>query len=294
MTNGHQTSVPWPLRRHYRCPAMELRGRTFAWGARTYIMGIINATPDSFSGDGRAGDIDSMAALARSFEAAGADIIDVGGASTRPGAEPVPPDVEQARVIPAIEAIRSATSLPISVDTYHAAVAAAALAAGADAVNDIWGLRHDPAMASIVSKHGAALVAMHNQRGREPRDVVDDIAEGFRASLRLAADAGIPDARIVLDPGFGFGWSPGQNLEMIRRLPELWAFGLPLLVGPSRKSTIGLVLDLPVEERLEGTAAAVALAIAAGADIVRVHDVREMARVATVADAIVRANWSAP
>ncbi|GAB4329647.1 MAG: hypothetical protein Kow0010_14190 [Dehalococcoidia bacterium] len=289
-----RTTLAWPLERHYRCPTLELRGRRFAWGERTHLMGIINATPDSFSGDGRAGDLDGMVALALSFEAAGAGIIDVGGASTRPGAEPVSAEEELAHVLPAIEAIRAATTLPISVDTSDSRVADAALAAGADAVNDIWGLRNDAAMAATIARHGAALVAMHNQRGREHHDVVEDIAAGFRETLTLAAEAGIPEGRIVLDPGFGFGWAPEQNLEMIRRLPELWPFGLPLLLGPSRKSTIGLVLDAPVDERLEGTGAAVALAVAAGADIVRVHDVREMAKVVAVADAVVRANWRAP
>jgi dihydropteroate synthase len=160
-------------------------------------------------------------------------------------------------------------------------------------VNDITGLRGDPAMAEVVAQSGGALVAMHNQRGREVHDVVGDIAAGFDVSLKLAADAGINPGRIILDPGFGFGWTPEQNLEMVRRLPELGRFELPLLIGPSRKSTIGFVLDLPVKERLEGTSAAVALAIAGGADIVRVHDVREMRRVCLVADAIVRDNWRA-
>lgn len=288
------TTLGWPIRRQYRCGALDLRGRRFAWGERTYLMGIINATPDSFSGDGRAGDIAGMVALAASFADAGADIIDVGGASTRPGADPVSPDEELARVLPAIAAIRAATDLPISVDTYHASVAEAALAAGADAVNDIWGLREDPAMAPTVARHGAALFAMHNQRGREHHDVVKDIAAGFRETLRIAAGAGIPESRIVLDPGFGFGWSPAQNLEIIRRLPELWVSRLPLLVGPSRKSTIGLVIDAPVDERFEGTAAAIALCVAAGADMVRVHDVAEMRKVVSVADAVVRGNWREP
>jgi len=255
-------------------------------------MGIINVTPDSFSGDGVATDVAAAVALARRFEACGADILDVGGESSRPGAAPLPPKDERERVVPAIAAIRSLTGLPISVDTCHAIVAEAALAAGADIVNDIWGLRHDAAMAEAVARSGAALVAMHNQRGREHHDVAGDIRTGFEATLALAEAAGIATGRVILDPGFGFGWAAEQSLEMIRRLPELWDFEAPLLVGPSRKSAIGFVLDAPVEERLEGTAAAVALAIAAGADIVRVHDMREMARVARVADAIARGNWS--
>ncbi len=255
-------------------------------------MGIINVTPDSFSGDGLATDLAAAAALARQFEADGADILDIGGESSRPGASPLPPGEEGARVVPAIAAVRAVSALPISVDTCHAAVADAALAAGADIVNDIWGLRHDPDMAGVAARHGASLVAMHNQRGREHHDVISDIRTGFEATLALAEGAGIEAGKIILDPGFGFGWSPGQNLEMLRRLPELWDLQLPLLLGPSRKSTIGLVLNAPAEDRLEGTAAAVAIAIAAGADIVRVHDVREMGRVVRVADAAVRGRWT--
>ncbi|MCE7928813.1 MAG: dihydropteroate synthase [Chloroflexi bacterium CFX7] len=254
-------------------------------------MGIVNVTPDSFSGDGTGADPAAAAALAARFEAEGADILDVGGESTRPGASPLDPEVELARVVPAIRAVRARTSLPVSVDTCHPAVAAAAIAAGADVVNDIWGLRSDAAMAETVARAGVPLVAMHNQRGRAPGDVIQGLRAGFTETLRLAAEAGIPSERVILDPGFGFGWEPAQNLEMVRRLPELWDFAMPLLVGPSRKSTIGLVLEAPVGERLEGTGAAVALAIAGGADIVRVHDVRQVARVARVADAIVRDNW---
>ncbi len=281
----------WPLRRRYRAARLEVRGRTFEWGSRTYVMGIINVTPDSFSGDGIGDDPERAVELARDFEAAGADILDLGGESSRPGAEPLQPEEECRRVLPALEAVRAATDLPLSIDTYHSAVAEAALVAGADIVNDIHGLRADPAMAETVARHGAALVAMHNQRGRAFDDVVGDVRAGFAESLRLAETAGIDPGCIVLDPGFGFGWTPEQNLEMLRRLPELWDMEMPLLVGTSRKSTIGLVLDAPVEERFEGTAASVAASIAAGADIVRVHDVREMVRVARVTDAIVRGNW---
>mgnify|MGYP001321343338 CR=1 FL=1 len=283
-----------PLAREYGAPSLTLRGRTFLWGARTYVMGIINVTPDSFSGDGLGTDPDAAAARARAMEAAGADILDVGGESSRPGAPELDPAEELRRVIPCLEAVRTATSLPVSIDTYHARVADAALRAGADAVNDIWGLRFDSAMAGVVARHGAALIAMHNQRGREFRDVVANISAGFDATLGLCDEAGIPRSHVVLDPGFGFGWTPEQNLEMVRRLPELLRFGQPLLVGTSRKSTLGLVLDAPVEQRFEGTAATVALAIAGGADLVRVHEVAEMTRVARVSDAVVRANWRAP
>ena len=286
--------VSWPLARAYRAPSTVIRGREFRWGARTYVMGIINVTPDSFSGDGVNADPGAAAALACRFEAEGADILDIGAESSRPGAQELDPAEELRRLLPCLRAVRAATGLPISVDTYHASVAEAALEAGADAVNDIWGLRRDPDMAAIAARAGCPVIAMHNQRGRTFHDVAGDIAAGFEATLAIAAGAGIPPERIILDPGFGFGWTPEQNLEMLRRLPELWRFDLPLLVGTSRKSTIGLVLDAPVDQRLEGTAATVAFSIAAGADIVRVHDVAAMVRVARMTDAIARAGWRQP
>lgn len=279
------------LPRTYRSPSLTIRGREFAWGSRTYVMGIINATPDSFSGDGLDGDVEAAVAEARQMEAGGADWLDIGGESSRPGADELDPAEEARRVVPVIDAVRAATGLPISVDTYHASVAKAALAAGADAVNDIWGLRHDPDMARVVAESGAVLIAMHNQRGRPPADdVLGAIGDGFTETLRIAAKHGIPDDRIILDPGFGFGWTPEQNLEMVRNLIFLWAgrFPYPLLLGTSRKSTIGHILGgAPVDQRLEGTAASVAISIASGADIVRVHDVAEMVKVARVSDAFV-------
>ena len=257
-------------------------------------MAIVNVTPDSFSGDGVGSHAPAAAAaLAREFAEAGADIIDAGAESTRPDADPVTPAEEAARALPAIAAIRAATDLPISIDTQHAEVAEAALDAGADMVNDINGLRGDACMAEVVASRGAALVAMHNQRGRESGDVIANVLAGWEESLRLAAKAGVPRERIILDPGFGFGWTPEENLEMVRRLNELAVAGLPLLLGTSRKSTLGLVLDAPVEERLEGTAASVAIAIAKGVDIVRVHEVAAMRKVAAVADAISRGRWQA-
>ena len=279
-----------PLTRAYRAPVLTLGGRAFPWGTRTFVMGILNVTPDSFSGDGQL-QPEGIADLARRFEAEGADILDIGAESSRPGAAELAPADELARLLPALHAVLAATTLPVSVDTYHATVAAAALAAGAAAINDIYGLRYDPAMAGVVAASGAGLIAMHNQRGRAHHDVVRDINDGFNATLAIAREAGIAEERIVLDPGFGFGWAPEQNLEMVRRLPELWMHELPLLLGPSRKSTIGLVLDAEVDDRLEGTAALAALAVAGGCDMVRVHDVAEMARVIRVADATVRGLW---
>ena len=283
--------VSWPIRRSYRCPALRIGGSTLRWGERTYVMGILNVTPDSFSGDGTGGDVQAAAARARELEAAGADILDIGAESSRPGADPLPAEVELERLLPSLRAVRETTDLPLSIDTYHASVAERALEAGADAINDIHGLRHDPELARLAATRGAPVFAMHNQRGRETRDVAGDIRQGFTESLRIAADAGIPAERLILDPGFGFGWAEEHNLEMLRRLPELWDMDLPILVGTSRKSTIGRVLDRPVEDRVEGTAATVSVAIAAGADIIRVHDVRQMARVARMTDAVVRANW---
>jgi|GEM_PF-403144 len=275
------------LRRSYAAPRLTLRGREFAWGSRTYVMGIINATPDSFSGDGIGTDADAAVRLALRMEAEGADWLDIGGESSRPGADELDPVEELRRVLPVLEAVRAATGLPLSIDTYHASVARAALAAGADAVNDIMGLRRDPEMARVVAESGAVLIAMHNQRGRQSRDVAGDITEGFRATLDVCREHRIGRDRIILDPGFGFGWTPAQNLEMLRRLRELTSLGFPLLVGTSRKSTIGAVLgDKPVEKRAFGTAASVAIAIAHGADIIRVHDVAEMVDAARVADGI--------
>jgi dihydropteroate synthase len=265
-------------------------GRQFRWGERTYIMGVINVTPDSFAGDGLGYDVSAAVARALRMREEGADIVDVGGESTRPGFEPVPLEEELRRVVPAVRLLSRELDIPVSVDTYKAAVAQAALEAGASLINDIHGLRHDPQMAPLAARYRVPVVAMHNQRGRPFRGVVQDVLAGWRESLRLAEEAGLPREMVILDPGFNFGWQPEQALEMLRRLGELReASGRPLLVGTSRKSTIGLVLGgLPVEERLEGTAATVALAIAQGADIVRVHDVKEMARVARMADAIVR------
>ncbi len=273
---------------------MTVHGRRFAWGSRSYIMGIINLTPDSFSGDGVGADVAAAVELARRLEAEGADILDLGAESSRPSAPELDVREELRRLIPAFEAVRAATNLPISVDTYHVDTAKAVLAVGADMINDIWGFRHEKqhgSMAEAVISSKATVIAMHNQRGRAHTDVASDILRGWRETTAIAEQHGIPPDRLILDPGFGFGWRPAQNLEMLRRLPELWAAQLPILVGVSRKSTLGMVLDAPVEDRFEATAAAVAIAIAGGADIIRVHEVAAMVRVARVTDAIVRANW---
>ncbi len=281
--------------------SLNVAGKTFIWGARTYVTGVVNCTPDSFAGDGLS-DIEAAVAQARRMAAEGADIIDVGGESTRPGAadpsrpgfEAVPVEEELRRVIPVIERISGEIDVPISIDTHKAAVAREAINAGAHIVNDIWGFHYDADMAKVVAEAKVPAIVMHNQRGRPHRDVIGDIADGLSESIRRAEVAGVPKERLIVDPGFGFGWQPEQNLEMLRRLAELKQLGLPVLIGTSRKSTIGRVLGgLPAEERLEGTLATVAVAIANGVDILRVHDVKASVRVARVADAIVRGNWRA-
>jgi len=272
---------------------ITIRGREFRWGSRTYVMGVVNVTPDSFSGDGLGLDVEAAVAQGRRFEAEGADILDVGGESTRPDFAPIPVEEELRRVVPVVRRLAAETALPVSIDTYKPEVAEAAIAAGAHMLNDIWGFRHDrdgERLARLAAGAGLPAVVMHNQRGRQFHDVIGDLLAGFRDSLRIGREAGIPEERLIVDPGFGFGWDEEQNLEMLRRLAELRVLGRPVLIGTSRKSTIGKVLGLPVEERLEGTAATVAVAIAHGADIVRVHDVKAMVRVAQMTDAIVRAS----
>ncbi len=271
-----------------RCGPLKLE-----WGRRTYVMGIVNVTPDSFSGDGLAYDCEVALEQALRFQAEGADIIDVGGESTRPSSTPVDADEEIQRVIPVIRLLSSRLDIPISVDTYKYAVAQEALAAGAAMINDVWGLKHDSTLASLAAREGDPIVLMHNQKDAIYADFFTDVLASLRASVKQALDADVSSENVILDPGFGFGKGPEHNLEILRRLQEFKALGLPILVGTSRKSTVGLVLDLPVEERLEGTAATVALAIANGADIVRVHDVKAMTRVARMSDAIVR-GWAGP
>ena len=276
----------------------EIGGVGFEWGSRTYVIGVINVTPDSFSGDGLGSQAEAARDQALRFQEWGADLLDVGGESTRPaslyaGSEPVTAEEELSRVIPAIEAIVGAVRVPVSIDTYKAEVARKAIAAGASMINDIWALQRDPEMAAVPADTGVPVVLMHNQEGTEYDDVVPDVIAALRRRVAEAVAAGIPTENTIVDPGMGFGKTAEQNLEILRRLDEFRVLGRPLLVGMSRKSTIGYVLDLPVDQRLEGTAATVALSIAGGADLVRVHDVREMARVARMSDAVVR-GWSQP
>ena len=264
-----------------------------AWGKRTYVMGIINATPDSFSGDGLEYNVESAVEQGLRFQAEGADIVDVGGESTRPGSTQVDAEEETRRILPVIRGLASSLDIPISVDTYKSEVARAAIDAGASIINDVWGLKHDPDMAALAAKEGVPVVLMHNQNGTDYADLVTDVMSGLRSSLGLALEAGVPVENVILDPGMGFGKTAEHNLEILRRLAEFKAIGRPLLVGMSRKRTIGYVLDAPVDDRVEGTAATVALSVANGADIVRVHDVKVMARVARMSDAVVR-GWEMP
>lgn len=276
--------------------------RTLRCGERTLVMGVVNVTPDSFSGDGLftgPGWLERVVETGRRMVADGADLLDVGGESTRPGSEPVPLAEELRRVVPAVEALRAAVDVPISVDTTKAEVAREALRVGADMVNDISALRFDPDMARVVADAGCGVVIMHMkgtpkdmQQDPTYHDVVAEVRHFLAQRLRWAEDQGISRDRVLLDPGFGFGKRPEHNLALVRNLRTFRDLGCPLLLGPSRKSTIGVVLGgLPPSERVEGTAAMVALAVAYGVDVVRVHDVRVMARVVRMADAVVR-GWS--
>ena len=266
-------------------------GEILSWGRRTYVMGVINVTPDSFSGDGLGRDVQAAVEQAVRFEGAGADFLDIGAESTRPGHRPVTEEEEMRRLLPSLEAVAARVSIPVSVDTWKSGVARAALDAGACIINDVWGLKADPRIATAAAERGAGLALMHNQQGHVYDNLLEDIVGGLQRSADTALAAGVPRANLMVDPGIGFGKTADQNIQVLRELGRLKDLGLPLLVGTSRKSTIGRLLGgLPPEERVEGTAATVALAIAGGADIVRVHDVREMARVCRVADAIVR-DW---
>ena len=269
-----------------RCGNMEFR-----WGQRTYVMGIVNVGPDSFSGDGLR-DAESAIAQGKRFAAEGADIIDVGGESTRPGFEPVSADEEMRRVMPVIERLAGELSVPVSIDTYKSEVARRAVAAGARMINDVWELKRDPKLARVAAEAGVPLVISQNQRGSKFHDFFPELIASLKKSMQIALDAGVAWDNIIIDPGVGFGKTVEQNVEIVRRLAELKALGRPILLGTSRKSFIGHVLDLPVDQRLEGTAATVAIGIANGADMVRVHDVAQMVRVVKMSDAVVRGKQS--
>ncbi len=278
-------------------PETRIGPTTFVWGARTYVMGILNVTPDSFSGDGLLASAEDAVASAvargRVMVADGADLLDVGGESTRPGHASVGEDEEIGRVVPVIAALREALpAVPISIDTTKTGVAEAALDAGANLVNDVWGVGPDDGLARLAAARGVPLVVMHNRAEPRYEDLLGEMVADLRAALDRAERLGVPPEHLIVDPGFGFGKTPEQNLALVRELAALRILGRPILLGTSRKSTLGRVLDLPVEERLEATLATTALGIAAGADLVRVHDVQPNVRVARVSDAIIRGTWS--
>jgi len=263
----------------------DIGGRRFEWGARTYVMGIINVTPDSFSGDGLGTDLERAVAQGLRMVRDGADMLDVGGESTRPGHQAISATEEIERTENVVARLARETEVPISIDTYKLDVAKAGVAAGATILNDIWGLTRSPALAELAAASQCALVLMHNQDGTEyAGDLMDEIKAFLRRSIDRALQAGVPRERVLIDPGIGFGKTAEQNWVVMRRLVELRELGQPILIGTSRKSFIGKLLDLPVDDRMEGTAATVTAAVLRGADVVRVHDVREMTRVARVAD----------
>ncbi len=267
---------------------LDCRGRTITIGSRTQVMGILNVTPDSFSDGGKYYDPGMALERALRMVEEGADIIDLGGESTRPGYTPVEPEEELKRVMPVLKRLVRDIPVPVSVDTCKSAVAEAALVEGAHIINDQWALRYDHRMAEVVARHGAPLILMHNQKGTEYRELMGDIIEYFNESIACGMEAGIDRNKMIVDPGIGFGKNPEQNIQVMSRLAELECLGLPVLIGTSRKSLIGKVLELPVEQRMEGTAATVSVGISNGADIIRVHDVKEMSRVARMTDSMVR------
>ena len=265
---------------------MNIGNRTFDIERKTYLMGILNVTPDSFSDGGQFNRLDAALRRAEEMVSEGADVIDIGGESTRPGHTPISDREEIDRIAPAVEAVKARFDVPVSIDTYKSSVAEAALQAGADLVNDIWGFRHDPEMATVTVRYNAACCLMHNRHEAVYRDLLEDMLADLQGSVDLALEAGIPKDRILVDPGVGFGKTYEMNLEVLRRLEEFRRLGLPVLLGASRKSVIGLTLDLPATERLEGTLATTVLAVLKGCAFVRVHDVKENRRVVQMTEAI--------
>jgi len=282
-------------------PPTRIGPETFAWGTRTYVMGILNITPDSFSGDGllatyepaaAADPVAAAVATARRMVAEGADLLDIGGESTRPGHAAVSAEAEAARVVPVIAAVRAALpSTPISVDTTKVRVAELAIDAGADLINDVWGVGPDEDLARLAATRGLPLVVMHNRAEPVYADLMGEIVGELRAAVERAVRLGVARGDVIVDPGFGFGKTAEHNLVVLRDLAALSTLGRPILLGASRKSTLGKVLDLPADQRLEATLATTALGIANGADLVRVHDVEANVRVARMTDAVVRGSW---
>lgn len=268
--------------------SMQIGSRTFHVADSTYIMGILNVTPDSFSDGGKYNHTDAALRQTERMIAEGADIIDVGGESTRPGYQKITDAEEIERTAGVIELIKSKFNIPVSIDTYKSKVALAAIQAGADLVNDIWGLKYDAELAKVIAESHAACCLMHNRRDTAYGDFMEDVKSDLRETLAIAKNAGIAEDKIILDPGVGFAKDYEKNLEVIRRLRELGELGFPLLLGTSRKSVIGLALDLPVEERLEGTLVTTVLGVLAGCSFVRVHDVQANKRAIQMTETIWR------
>ena len=265
---------------------MIIGNREFDVENRCYIMGILNVTPDSFSDGGKFNNMDSALKHAEEMIRDGADIIDIGGESTRPGHQVITDEEEIARVTPVIEAVKRNFDIPVSIDTYKSAVAEAALQAGADLVNDIWGFRHDEKVAQVTAEYGAACCLMHNRHEPVYNDFLQDVADDMKECLRIAKNAGIPDDKIILDPGVGFGKTFEHNLIITNHFDVLLRLGYPVLLGISRKSMIGLALDLPVDERVEGTLATSVIGVMKGCSFVRVHDIKENRRAIQMTEAI--------
>lgn len=257
-------------------------------GERTLVMGILNVTPDSFSDGGRYVDVEAALVQARAMVEAGADLIDIGGESTRPGSEAVDEATELSRVLPVIRILSQELSVPLSIDTYKAAVAEQAILEGAHIINDVWGAKRDPRMAEVAARLDVPIILMHNREDTDYHDFFPNYIKDLRESVQIALQAGVKQERIILDPGIGFVKTVEQNLETMRRLDDLVGLGYPVLLATSRKRMIGHVLDLPVDERVEGTAATVALGAAKGCHMVRVHDVKEMKRVTKMMDAMLK------
>lgn len=279
----------------------------FRWGERTYVMGILNVTPDSFSGDGLLAQpagtgvdgaldpVEAAVAAGRRMVAEGADLLDIGGESTRPGHATVDADEERARIVPVVAALRAALpDTPLSIDTTKPAVAEAALAAGADCINDVWGVGDDDALARVAADHAVPLVVMHNRAEASYTTFLPEVIADLQRALDRARRLGVRWDDLIVDPGFGFGKTPAHNLELLRELGSLRMLGRPILLGTSRKSTLGRVLDLPANQRIEATLATTALGISAGVDMVRVHDVEANVRAARMSDAVVRGAWHDP
>lgn len=271
-----------------RSKKLNMAGTIWEWGTRTFIMGILNVTPDSFSDGGRWDEPDQAVSNALAMAKEGADIIDVGGESTRPGATETPAEEEISRIVPVIARLAKRTSLPISIDTYKAKTAEQALAAGAHMVNDVWGLKGDPEMAPLVASAAVPVCIMHNRKNPVYGNLMRDILVDLEQSIEIALKAGIRDEQIIIDPGIGFAKDTVQNIEVIRNLSMLQTLGYPILLGASRKRFIGETLQTEVHDRLEGTLAVTAAGIMNGTDIVRVHDVLQNARVAAMTDKFAR------